>query len=74
MTIASPMTLTFIQGHKWLLFNLQHIGQYLSYITFKLDMTVDLCMTYARSFDDLNDLEFENVCNTCPACLKRALT
>ena len=35
MTIASPMTLTFIQGHKcvsniWLLFNLQYLGQYLS--------------------------------------------
>ena len=37
MTFASPTTLTFIQSHKcvsnWtgLLFNLQYIGQYLSY-------------------------------------------
>ena len=31
-TIASSMTLTFIQGHKCilLLFNLQYLGQYLS--------------------------------------------
>ena len=36
MTIAIPMTLTFIQGHKyasqtWLLFNFQYLGQYLNH-------------------------------------------
>ena len=35
MTIVSPMTLTFVQGHKCLkldyFFNLQYLGQYLSY-------------------------------------------
>ena len=35
MTIASPMTFTFIQGHKCVsnstTFNLQYLGQYLSY-------------------------------------------
>ena len=35
MNIASPMTLAFLQGHKWdsiwLLFNFQYVGEYLSY-------------------------------------------
>ena len=36
MTFASPMTLTFMQSNlsasqTWLLFNLQYLGQYLSY-------------------------------------------
>ena len=55
MTIASPMTLTFIQGLTLdYFFYLHNLGQ---------------CSNAHARFDDLEvDLDFENMCNACPAC------
>ena len=59
MIIASPMTLTFIQRHKYAsnlttFFNLQRLGQYLSYYiqTWRDGRLMD-AIIYAR-FDDLD--------------------
>ena len=50
ITIASPMTLIFIQGHKYVsnstTFNLQYLGQYLNSNKIKLCMTADLFMAF----------------------------
>ena len=55
MTIASPMTLTVIQDETGLLFNLQYLGQYVSYY---IQMWHDgrlMDALYAHaSFDDLD--------------------
>ena len=52
-TIAGPITLTFIQGHKCVsnltTFNLNYIQQYFQLFTFKLGMAVDLCMALCSS-------------------------
>ena len=74
MVIASPMTLTFIEGRKCLklgyFFNLQYLGQYLSYGIQTWHGRRLMHGIYAHAlFDDLElDLDFENRCKTCPAC------
>ena len=45
MTIASPMTLTFILDHKCVS-NLQYLGQFFRATKFKVGMMVDLWMSY----------------------------
>ena len=59
MTIASPMTLTFIQGHKCVKLDYfltwQYVGQYLSYYiqTWHDSRFMDAIYAHAR-FDDLD--------------------
>ena len=53
------------------LFNLQYLGQYLIYYTQTWHDGRIMHGIYAHArFDDLElDIDFENVCRTCPTCL-----